>query len=76
MDTCAYDKGCQMCENYLLSTNYNVVQMSNLREFSLGRIIFLSKKKMVLKFRFKKKNRYKNYSKNLIRLHKIVSIIF
>lgn len=32
MDTCAYDKDCHAYrENYLLSTNYNVVQMSNLR---------------------------------------------
>lgn len=31
MDTCAYDKGHAYRENHLLSTNYNVVQMSNLR---------------------------------------------
>lgn len=32
MDTCAYDKGCHAYrENHLLSMNYNVVQMSNLR---------------------------------------------
>lgn len=55
MDTCAYDKGYQMRKNYLLSTNYNIVQISNLREFSLGRIIFLSKKENGTKIPFQKK---------------------